>query len=377
LDPCTSVQLGSSATCAYSTSSCTSGEIQWNYPTGKCDWTFSPLGASSLLLRANWQAGVVNVSFFDGSERSAKLLGRVEATDEASSTIVSPTGTIVVRLHRSAAVTSYALLFNYQLTLNADPCSAWTDCDTCIRNGCSMAATCVSTCPTGAFCYKDSCASHQDSARVSTPQQDPASASHQDSASTSHQDFATLALRVSHDRKPSCSSQISCEQCIATGGCQWGGPFGQPASCITECPSHSRCEFSSICPIQQQQQQQQQQCANYKDCQACLNAGCFVVGLATPEGVSCVPQCYTDTPCYGEGQTCQDQVAVSVKTPLCAAQTSCALCQAQGCQWNSLALNCIVSCGFFPCQIQQQCSSGSHHFSWGSVAVLLLTGYYS
>jgi hypothetical protein len=333
MDPCNSVQLGKPAPCVYSTSSCKSGLIQWNYPEDMCEWTFSPRGASSVLISANWRTATdVNVSFYDGHAPNAKLLGTVVGRgDDASATLVSRTGTIFVRLNGPPSMMTYALIFDYTLTINPDRCAVNEgNCRACLLAGCSMhgaGSACVNTCPAETTCW---------------------------SATSGSAANVCGSRKTFIDQRTLCSARGTCRSCVAGGQCKWGGPVGQSPACHSSCEPNMKCEFSS-CPVQQK-------CSNFTTCEGCLNAGCSVTGLT---GLNCVPECPTDIPCFrpSKSNQCQARRERAAEKALCDSLShDCGACVEHGCQWNlkgQPGTNCITGCGFFPCEIATQCPAGS------------------
>lgn len=218
-DPCM-VQVGgaSGASCAYSTSDCMSGTIQWNYPAHDCQWTFSPPGASELKLTASWAtAKHVDVVFLDGTEPTATAIGFVKGEGErAHIDLTSSTGVIHVKLHGPSAMRSGALVFNYELTKlpKKMECSFFKDdCHKCLAAGCSMiGSSCTDTCLYDVPCYKKT-------ADVGI-------------------DVTCATHRKQTARYSLCRSQTDCASCLSAE-CTWLEPGNY---CIDECTRFMRCD---------------------------------------------------------------------------------------------------------------------------------------
>jgi hypothetical protein len=354
---CPWVQLGGPGPCVYSTSNCTAGVIQWNYPTDSCQWTFAPKGASSLLLQATWRtAADVNVSFFD--RPNGNLLETVVGgdADDASATVVSSTGSLFVRLRGPPSMLTYALIFTYLLTLNPAGCAMYSgDCQACLDVGCSMVGkVCEPQCPNDARCWGPN-------------------------KGTSNT-VVCAARQTFIDHRTLCAARTTCGACTAGNVCKWGGPIGETPSCSVDCAPSKKCEFTSSCG--QRPESRPERCENRTNCEDCLAAGCEVSGLYQ---LTCTPKCYSDTPCFSpRGSNCAARRALFEKTKLCRSLSGdCTSCLANQCQWNALAApgsNCVTDCGFAPCQRVTQClgpdvplpvqgkgpqdSAGSASYSW-------------
>jgi len=331
---CDNVQLGSTQPCEYSTSNCTNGVIQWNYPTHTCLWTFAPKGASSVALRATWRtAAEVNVSFYDGPGPTAKKLLEVFGgeSDDAAADLVSQTGTVFVRLEGPPTMMTYALIFDYTLLINPPRCALYNgnnNCEACLNAGCSMTndGGCVNTCPAdGSTCWP------------------PGSGS-----PTLNQ--ATCAQRKSFlDLRATCETRGTCESCLEGGQCKWGGPVDSPVGCHAMCEGRQRCKFLDVCPTADL-------CSNQTTCEGCIKVGCSVLGI---DNVNCVPECPMDVPCFKV--SCRDRQSLIDKHALCGSlNDNCSSCMEQGCVWNKIGgegEKCIPYCGVFPCDPAPQCDS--------------------
>lgn len=95
------------------------------------------------------------------------------------------------------------------------------------------------------------------------------------------------------------------------------------------------------------------------DCQKCLAAG-----FSMMSGPACVPMCPTDVSCWNKYDTtgvdviCAQRQKRLDKVALCSSKRDCAGCLGVGCNWNLKASNCIVDCGFFPCELANTCPAG-------------------
>jgi len=350
---CQNVQLSNKQPCAYQTSDCVDGVVQWNYPMNKCEWTFGPAGASAIRLSATWATALgVNLTFFDGTSSVANQIGFVAGgqLNEASINVTSQTGVVFVKLSGPSEMLSYALIFDYTITTAASSkCTAYNgDCQNCLSAGCAfrgLAPECVDSCPTGETCLTVN--------RLS--QITPASA---------------CASRLTD----TCSSKSSCTDC-QQAGCQWGTIDGADPTCVATCNTQN-CATISICPGT---------CETKTTCESCLSSGCSSVGVDSNR-LNCVVECPTDIPCFRgtpgktPAQTCADRQASVEAAQRCdGANTDCTSCQAAGCKWNTFGTPgqpdaCVTDCGFFRCEIALQCNSANAGSSARDFALMIVLG---